>query len=132
MLNRIAKYTKDEVAAMARRTDDLIDRERRRPGYAEDLAAFRAEQKAGRLVEEVSHRTRRTQKEIARRMRVSQPRISQIATAQDLSLSTIFRYADAAGVRLSFTVSDPPGCMAVHEDPPPYVSSSHHGMKKRQ
>ena len=74
-------------------------RARKLPGYDNTLAAMRAEQAAAEMIDAVRSRTSLSQREIARRMRVSQPRVSKISSSDDMSLSTFFRYAEACGVR---------------------------------
>ncbi len=73
------------------------------PGYAEILAETFAENEAAGIVQKITLKSKLTQKEIAKRMNVSQPRISQIANGEDLSLSTLYRYAAACGAKLRIT-----------------------------
>ena len=74
-------------------------RARKLPGYGKTLAEIKAEQAAAELIDVVRSRSSRSQREIAKRMRVTQPRVCKISSATDMSLSTFFRYAEACGVK---------------------------------
>lgn len=78
-------------------------RARKLPGYAKTLAEIKAEQAAAELIDAVRSRASRSQREIAKRMRVTQPRVCKISSATDMSLSTFFRYAEACGVKFVVT-----------------------------
>lgn len=74
-------------------------RARKLHGYGETLAEIKAEQAAAEMIDAVRQRTSISQREIARRMKVSQPRVCKISASEDMSLSTFFRYAEACGVK---------------------------------
>ncbi len=97
------KISKEEIKVMAERTQKHLAEIRALPGYAEVLAETLAENEAAGIVHEIAQKSKLTQKEIAKRMNVSQPRISQIANGEDLSLSTLYRYAAACGAKLRIT-----------------------------
>ena len=78
-------------------------RARKLKGFDKTLASIRAEQAAAEMIDVVRRRTSISQREIARRMRVSQPRVCKITAAEDMSLSTFFRYAEACGVKFRVT-----------------------------
>ena len=98
------KYTAEEMAEIQCRSDDDMARAEAEPGFVEALAETRAEIEAARMAREIRRRTRRSQKEIARRMHVTQPRVSAIANAKELTVTTIYRYAEAAGFRIRMTL----------------------------
>lgn len=91
--------TKEMKAKLVAASDADRARARKLPGYDNALTALRAEQAAAEMIEAVRSRTSLSQREIARRMRVSQPRVSKISSSEDMSLSTFFRYAEACGVK---------------------------------
>lgn len=84
-------------------TEALTRKAEAMPGYAEVLAETIAENDAAEIIQTIARKSKLTQKEIAKRMNVSQPRISQIANGEDLSLSTLYRYAAACGAKLQIT-----------------------------
>lgn len=73
------------------------------PGYADVLAETYAQNEVAGVAQKIATKSKLTQKEIAKRMNVSQPRVSQIANGEDLSLSTLCRYAAACGAKLRIT-----------------------------
>lgn len=99
------KISKEAVAAMVKATEARCAEIRATPGYEEVLAETLAEHEAAVLLRDLAKRSKLTQKEIARRMNVSQPRISQIRNGEDLSLSTLYRYAAACGAKLTITAN---------------------------
>ena len=97
------KISNKEIKAMIEKTDAHRAAIRALPGYADVLAETIAENDAAGIIQKITSRSKLTQKEIARRMNVSQPRISQIANGEDLSLSTLYRFAAACGAKLRIT-----------------------------
>jgi predicted XRE-type DNA-binding protein len=81
-------------------TNALTRKAEAMPGYADVLAETIAENEAAGIARQIAKKSKLTQKEIAKRMNVSQPRISQIVNGEDLSLSTLYRYAAACGAKL--------------------------------
>ena len=99
------KISKDEFKSMLEQTEKHRAEMRALPGYAEVLAETIAENDAARIARQIAAKSKLTQKQIAKRMNVSQPRVSQIANGEDLSLSTLYRYAAACGARLRITAT---------------------------
>jgi len=91
--------TKDMKVKLLEVSESDRARARKLPGYADTLAEIRAEQAAAEMIDVVRKRSSRSQREIAKRMKVSQPRVCKISAASDMSLTTFFRYAEACGVQ---------------------------------
>jgi len=91
--------TKETMEKLAAASDADRARARKLRGYDNVLAEVRAEQAAAEMIDAVRRRTSISQREIARRMKVSQPRVCKITSSEDMSLSTFFRYAEACGVK---------------------------------
>lgn len=91
--------TKEMRARIEAVSDADRARARKLPGYGKTLAAIKAEQAAAEMIDAVRSRSSLSQREIARRMKVTQPRVCKISSATDMSLSTFFRYAEACGVK---------------------------------
>lgn len=91
--------TKEMRNKLAAASDADRARARRIRGYDNVLAEVRAEQAAADMIDAVRRRTSISQREIARRMKVSQPRVCKISSSEDMSLSTFFRYAEACGIK---------------------------------
>ena len=95
--------TKEMRARIEAVSDADRARARKLPGYGKTLAVVKAEQAAAEMIDAVRSRSSLSQREIARRMKVTQPRVCKISSATDMSLSTFFRYAEACGVNFVVT-----------------------------
>lgn len=70
-----------------------------RPGAAERIAELEQQMLLAHGLRSARKKARISQKELARRMGVSQPRIVAIERAEDINISTLTRYAAAIGAR---------------------------------
>ena len=85
--------------------DEVTQRRRRSPRYAERIAGEKAE--ALREIQEYALVELRralelTQFELAQRLGIDQPRVSRVETEADMRLSTLARYAAALGRRIQW------------------------------
>ena len=90
-------------AKMKARSDAARAKARKHPDYARVLAEVRSEAEAAELTASLIRGSRLTQKEIARRMNVSQPFISQLKAGDAITLPTLFRLAKACGATLKIS-----------------------------
>ena len=97
--------TRQQYESMRRETDAHLSEIRSMPGYEEVLADVRAEVDAKSLMATIIDKSTLTQREIASRMNVSQPYVSQLRRGRKISLTTLFRLASACGVKLRITAA---------------------------
>ena len=97
--------TRQQFESMRRATDAHLSKIRSMPGYEEVLADVRAEVDAKSLMATIIDKSALTQREIASRMNVSQPYVSQLRRGRKISLATLFRLASACGVKLRITAA---------------------------
>lgn len=90
----------DELKA---RSDAVRAKARELPGYADVLAEVRSEADAAELTSAIIQGSRLTQREIAKRMKVSQPFVSQLKNGNSVTLPTLFRLARACGATLKIS-----------------------------
>ena len=95
--------TKRQYESMRRETTAHLAAIRALPGYEEVLADVRAETDATSLMATIIDKSALTQREIAARMNVSQPYVSQLRRGHKVTLPTLFRLASACGVKLRIT-----------------------------
>lgn len=94
---------KQELREMKARSDAAREKVRAQPGYATVLAEVRSEADAAEITADLIRGSRLTQKEIARRMNVSQPFVSKLKHGEAITLPTLFRLARACGATLRMT-----------------------------
>ena len=95
--------TDKELANMKCKSDAARAKARKMPGYAQVLAEVRSEAEAAELTASIIAGSKLTQSEIARRMNVSQPFVSQLKNGESVTLPTLFRLAHACGAKLKIT-----------------------------
>lgn len=67
------------------------------PGAREEIDEIKARILAAQSLYKARKKARLSQREVAKRMGVSQPRVAAIERAEDMSISTFLRYARAIG-----------------------------------
>ena len=86
---------------------DLHDRVAARPDAAECLAALRQETLAEIGLYELRRSLERSQTDLAAKLGISQPAVSQLERGEDVKLSTLRSYLNSLGARLQvFAVLD--------------------------
>jgi len=68
-----------------------------RPGARERVGELTNRMLAARLLYRARKKAKLSQREVAKRMGVSQPRVAAIERAEDMSITTFLRYARAIG-----------------------------------
>lgn len=95
--------TDRQLKEMKLKSDAARDKARKMPGYAEVLAEVRSEAEAAELTASIIRGSKLTQREIAKRMNVTQPFVSQLKKGETVTLPTLFRLAQACGAKLKIT-----------------------------
>ena len=75
-----------------------------RPGATERVAAIERQLLVAQALADLRRRHRVSTRAMAKRLGVSQPRVVAIERAEDLTLSTVVRYAEALGGRLELSI----------------------------
>ena len=99
----VGTMTELELAKMKERSDEARAKARELQGYNEVLAEVRSEAEAAEVTAAIIRGSNLTQKEIAKRMQVSQPFISQLKNGSAVTLPTLFRLARACGATLKIS-----------------------------
>ena len=95
--------TELELAKMRERSDKARAKARKLRGYDEVLAEVRSEAEAAEVTAAIIRGSNLTQNEIAKRMQVSQPFVSQLKNGGAVTLPTLFRLARACGAKLKIS-----------------------------
>ena len=98
------KYTAEEMAAFRAASDVNIAKWRSSPGFDEAVAEARAEMEAMRIASELVAKTNKTQGQIASDLGISQARVSRIANAKRMTLTTLYKFAAACGYELKMSL----------------------------
>ena len=97
--------TKEQYEKMKAETDAHLAAIRAEPGYEEVLAEVRSEVESASLLATIIEKSHLPQREIARRMNVSQPYVAQLKKGRKITLPTLFRLADACGIHLRISAA---------------------------
>ena len=97
--------TKEQYDKMKAETDAHLAAIRAEPGYEEVLAEVRSEVESATLLATIIEKSHLSQREIARRMNVSQPYVAQLTKGHKITLPTLFRLADACGIHLRISAA---------------------------
>jgi predicted XRE-type DNA-binding protein len=90
---------KKNLTTLIRSTEAFCDMVKKRPGYAEDAAAFDLEYAIAKEMAMAREKSGLTQGQIARRMGTTQSSVSRMATGR-ISVASLERYFDACGAKL--------------------------------
>ena len=96
---------KKKLAKMKADTDAHLAAIRAEPGYEEVLAEVRSEVESASLMSTIIERSKLSQREIARRMNVTQPYVAQLKKGRKITLPTLFRLAEACGIHLRISAA---------------------------
>jgi len=91
--------TKKNLTTLVRSTEAFCDAVKKRPGYAEDAAAFDLEYAIAKEMAKAREKSGLTQEQIAQRMGTTQSSISRMATGR-ISVASLERYFEACGAKL--------------------------------
>ena len=97
--------TKEQYEIMKADTDAHLAKIRAEPDYEEVLAEVRSEVESATLLATIIEKSHLPQREIARRMNVSQPYVAQLKKGRKITLPTLFRLADACGIHLRISAA---------------------------
>ena len=97
--------SRKKYAKMKADTDAHLAAIRAEPGYEEVLAEVRSEVESASLLTTIIEKSNLSQREIARRMNVSQPYVAQLKKGRKITLPTLFRLADACGIHLRISAA---------------------------
>ena len=97
--------TKEQYDKMKAETDAHLAAIRAEPGYEEVLAEVRSEVESASLLATIIEKSNLPQREIARRMNVTQPYVAQLKKGRKITLPTLFRLADACGIHLRISAA---------------------------
>ena len=95
---------KKNLAALLRSTEAFCDKVKKRPGYAEDAAAFDLEYTIAKEMAMAREKSGLTQSQIARRMGTTQSSVSRMATGRT-SIASLERYFEACGAKLKIAAT---------------------------
>lgn len=97
--------TTEQYEKMKADTEAHLAAIRAEPGYGEVLAEVRSEVESSALLSTIIEKSHLPQREIARRMNVSQPYVAQLKKGRKITLPTLFRLAEACGMRLRISAA---------------------------
>ena len=95
---------KKNLAMLACSTEAFCGLIKKRPGYAEDAAAFDLEYAIAKEMARAREKSGLTQGQIADRMGTTQSSVSRMATGR-ISIASLERYFEACGAKLKVTAT---------------------------
>jgi len=104
-LSQKTRLTKKEMAEMKAKSDAFFAEVESRPGYNEVEVEIRRLNDIGNILETIAKRSGKTQQQIARAMKVSQPYVSNLRKTGEISVKNLMAYAEACGAKLKIAAT---------------------------
>jgi predicted XRE-type DNA-binding protein len=96
---------KNKLDKIKAKSDAFFSEIENRPGYNDVEVEVRRLNDIGNILETLAKRSGKTQQQIAQKMKVSQPYISNLRKTGEISVKNLMAYAEACGAKLKIAAT---------------------------